>query len=96
MKSIKKTLAGLSALTLTFSLAACGNGGESGTDSSEAVTTTTGVTVELNTATLNEEDSNTLEQAAKENLRDIELENKTIKWLAHYDINPSTSQGGST
>ena len=51
--------------------------------------TTTQATVEVNTATLAEDDQQTLDDMAAEYLRDVELENKTIKWLAHYDINPS-------
>ncbi len=97
MKSIKKTLAGISALTLSVSMTACG-GDDSGTvDSTDVttVTTTTAATVELNTATYAEEDAETLEELADKELQDVELENKTIKWLAHYDINPSTAKGDS-
>lgn len=95
MKKLRKTLAGLSALTLTLSLTGCGGGTEGGgTEATqETVTTTTAATVELNTETLNEESQKTLDEVADENLRDVELENKTIKWLAHYDINPSTAKG---
>lgn len=101
MKNFKKTLAGISALTLTLSMTACGgdsssNGGsDSSADETTTVTTTTAATVELNTATLAEEDAATLEEVADKELRDVELENKTIKWLAHYDINPSTAKGDS-
>lgn len=101
MKNFKKTLAGISALTLTLSMTACdgdssSNGGsDSSADETTTVTTTTAATVELNTATLAEEDAATLEEVADKELRDVELENKTIKWLAHYDINPSTAKGDS-
>ena len=97
MKKMKKTLAGISALTLTMSMTACGESGGTSTDTSAdtTVTTTTAATVELNTATLAEEDAATLEEVADKELRDVELENKTIKWLAHYDINPSTAKGDS-
>ena len=98
MKKMKKTLAGISALTLTMSMTACGgdNGGSTAdTTADTTVTTTTAATVELNTATLAEEDAATLEEVADKELRDVELENKTIKWLAHYDINPSTAKGDS-
>lgn len=101
MKNFKKTLAGISALTLTLSMTACGgdsssNGGsDSSADETTTVTTTTAATVELNTATLAEEDAATLEEVADKELKDVELENKTIKWLAHYDINPSTAKGDS-
>ncbi len=91
MKNFKKTLAGVSALAFAMSMTACGGGSESGGDTTTApVETTTGATVEINTATVAEEDQQTLDKMAEENLQDIELENKTIKWLAHYDINPST------
>ncbi|MBQ5332686.1 MAG: extracellular solute-binding protein, partial [Oscillospiraceae bacterium] len=92
MKNVKKSIAGLSAFALTMSLTACGGGSEGGSaeqTSDTTVTTTTAATVEINTATVAEEDQKTLDQVAEENLRDIELENKTIKWMAHYDINPS-------
>ena len=97
MKKMKKTLAGISALTLTMSMTACGESGGTSTDTTAdtTVTTTTAATVELNTATLAEEDAATLEEVADKELRDVELENKTIKWLAHYDINPSTAKGDS-
>ena len=98
MKNLKKTLAGVSALTLTVSMTACGgSGGSEGGNTTEntTVTTTTAATVELNTATYAEEDAATLQEVADKELQDVELENKTIKWLAHYDINPSTTKGDS-
>ena len=98
MKNFKKTIAGISALTFTLGLAACGGDseGDSASTTSEAtVTTTTAATVELNTATYADEEMATLEEIANRELKDEELENKTIKWLAHYDINPSTSKGDS-
>ena len=91
MKNFKKTIAGISALSMAMSLAACGGSAE---EQTEAVTqeTTTQATVEVNTATLAEDDQQTLDDMAAANLRDIELENKTIKWLAHYDINPRATE----
>lgn len=93
MKNFKKTIAGISALTLAVSMTACGETENSGSpdDTTSAQTTTTAATTEINTATLAEEDQNTLNSAADEYLKDVELENKTIKWIAHYDINPTTS-----
>lgn len=91
MNNFKKTLAGISALTLSMSMTACGGDSSDNAEESATVTTTTAVTVEINTATVAEEDQATLDQVADEQLRDVELENKTIKWLAHYDINPTTS-----
>ncbi|MBQ7783334.1 MAG: extracellular solute-binding protein, partial [Oscillospiraceae bacterium] len=90
MKDIKRIIAGVSALSLTMSMTACGGGTAEETTAATAATTTA-ATVEINTATVAEEDQKTLDQVAEENLRDVELENKTIKWLAHYDINPTTS-----
>lgn len=95
MKNLKKTLAGVSALTLTMSMTACGGGNESAETTADTVATTTQATVALNTETMAEEDQKTLEDVANEALQDVELENKTIKWLAHYDINPSTARGDS-
>ncbi|MBQ5316831.1 MAG: hypothetical protein J6I96_04685 [Oscillospiraceae bacterium] len=89
---IRKTLAGLTALLMTAGLASCGSTEPTPTETT--VTTTTAATVELNTAVLNEEDQATLDDVTSK-LRDVELENKTVKWLAHYDINPNTTQGGS-
>ena len=88
MKNVKKTIAGISALSMAMSLAACGGSSE---EQTEVMTqeTTTQATVEINTATLAEDDQQTLDDVAAEYLRDVELENKTIKWLAHYDITVS-------
>ena len=93
MKNLKKTIAGISALTLTMSMTACGGSGSADETTVATAATTTAATVTLNTETLAEEDAQTLEDIANEKLRDVELENKTIKWLAHYDINPSTARG---
>ena len=93
MKNLKKTIAGISALTLTMSMTACGGSGSGDETTVATAATTTAATVTLNTETLAEEDAQTLEDIANEKLRDVELENKTIKWLAHYDINPSTARG---
>ncbi len=92
MKEFKRTVAGVSALALTLSMTACGGDSEtsSGETTSETAATTTMATVAVNTETVKEEDQATLDQIADEYLQDIELENKTIKWLAHYDLNPST------
>lgn len=91
MKNMKKTLAGLMAVSMAFGLCACGGSDESSEETTTAeVTTTTTATVAINTETLNEEDQGTLDDVSSK-LVDQELENKTIKWLAHYDLNPSTS-----
>ena len=74
-------------------MTACGGSdiGSNAETTASTAETTTAVTVEINTATVAEEDQKTLDDLANEKLRDVELENKTIKWLAHYDINPSTN-----
>ena len=95
MKNIKRTLAGLTALALTAGLTACG-GGNTDDGAQQVVdevleettaTTTTAKTVAVNTEELKEEEADALEDTMSQ-LQDVELENKTIKWLAHYDINP--------
>ena len=91
-------MAGVSALALVMGFTSCQSSSSGGTvDTAEVTTvaTTTGVTVEVNTATLAEESQMTLDEAADAALPDIELENKTIKWFAHYDINPNTASGAS-
>ncbi|MDE6710685.1 MAG: hypothetical protein K2J76_09390, partial [Oscillospiraceae bacterium] len=98
MNNTKKILTGVLALSMTASLAACGNDGETtsggggGADATttQETTTTTAVTVAVNTDTLKEGEEEVLENAMSQ-LRDAELENKTVKWLAHYDLNPSTN-----
>lgn len=103
MKNTKKILAGIMALTMTAGFAACsggddqgsgdgGNGGGGGGDTevtttSEAVTTTA-ATVAINEEGLKEGEEEILQNAMSQ-LQDVELENKEIKWLAHYDKNPS-------
>ncbi|MBR4345554.1 MAG: extracellular solute-binding protein [Oscillospiraceae bacterium] len=94
MKNLKKTLAGLMALTMTAGLTACAGSTSEEVEETTAATTTA-VTVEINTATLAEEEQKTLDEIANEALRDVELENKEVKWLAHYDINPNTTSGTS-
>lgn len=76
MKKIKKLLAGVLALTMTAATASCGTK-ESGDSSSND----TGIQ-------LNEEQAKQVASLADQ-LEDVELENKTIKWIAHYDINPT-------
>ncbi|MBD5140449.1 MAG: hypothetical protein HDT25_03405 [Ruminococcus sp.] len=98
MNNTKKILTGVLALSMTASLAACndgtssdGNGG-GGADATttQETTTTTALTVAVNEEGLKEGEDTVLENAMSQ-LRDAELENKTVKWLAHYDLNPSTN-----
>ena len=99
--SRKAVTTALICVLLAGMLTACGgdsssNGGsDSSAEETTTATTTTAATGELNTATLAEEDAATLDEVADKELKDVELENKTIKWLAHYDINPSTAKGDS-
>lgn len=90
MKNMKKIFAGITALSLVFAFTACGSDGESTEDEEDVTTTTTtAATVEINTDTLAEGEDAIIAKVA-EKLPDAELENKTIKWIAHYDLNPST------
>jgi hypothetical protein len=80
--------AGLAAF-MAISLAACDGGGGDGT-----TVTTTWPTVEINTETLSPEEQ-AIVDAVADALPDMELDNKVVKWLSHYDINPSTASGTS-
>lgn len=97
MKNIdlKRTLAGISAVALAASLSACGGGSSSGGSGNAPVETTAAetteaVTVAINTAAISDEDLESIDSAS-DVLRDVELENKEIKWLSHWDINPDSS-----
>lgn len=97
MKNTKKFLAGIMALALTAGFTACGTeessnpGGETAdTTSAPETTTTPAKTTDVNTETLAQEDVDSLSNAMSQ-LQDVELANTEIKWLAHYDINPSTN-----
>ncbi|MGN1304558.1 MAG: ABC transporter substrate-binding protein [Oscillospiraceae bacterium] len=93
MKNTKKILAGIMALSMTAALTACGDKGTEGGNTAEettTVTTTTAKTVAINEEGLKDGEQETLD-AVMEQLQDVEMENKTVKWLAHYDLNPSTS-----
>ncbi|MGN0642032.1 MAG: ABC transporter substrate-binding protein [Huintestinicola sp.] len=93
MKKNKRIIAGLTALTMTVGLAACGSDG-SGEETTAEITTTTGVTVEINTETLAAEDKETVDNVA-DLLSDEELENKTIKWFSFYDPFHATTSGNT-
>lgn len=95
MKNIKKALAGILAFTMVSGLSACNNSDtDSGnaSDSTAAPETTAAKTVPINTEPL-KEDEETVLDGIMEQLRDVpkSLKNGTVKWLAHYDINPGTS-----
>ncbi len=95
MKNTKKIIAGIMAVGMVSALTACGNNGADNSDSdatttTTSATTTTGVTVAVNTAELQDDEETALEDTMSQ-LPDVELENKTIKWLGNYDLNPSTT-----
>ena len=96
MKNTKRILAGVTALSLTAALTACADKGENGdaTTTTTTMAATTAKTVDINTGTLNEEDQAALEEVMDQT-QDVELENKTVKWLAKYDLNPNEEQGMS-
>ncbi|MCD8094550.1 MAG: extracellular solute-binding protein [Ruminococcus sp.] len=75
MKTMKRILAGTLALTMSVAMASCGS------SSSDTSSEDTGKDL---TDSQKEQVADLADQ-----LPDIELENTTIKWMAHYDINPS-------
>ena len=102
MRNTKRVLTGLLALSMVAGFAACnssddgGNGGNSADGGTTAATTTategtttTQATVAVNTDGLKDDEQEVLETAMSQ-LQDVELENKEIKWLAHYTKNPGT------
>lgn len=105
MKNTKRVLTGILALSMVAGFAACGgnddggstggnagNAGGNGDTTLEEATTvisTTGATVAVNTEGLKDGEQEVLENAMSQ-LQDVELENKEIKWLAHYTKNPGT------
>ena len=91
MNNSKKIFAGLMALSMMAGFTACGNNdGSSDATSEETTTTTTAKTVAVNTEELKDDEAAALEDTMSQ-LQDVELENRTIKWLAHYDLNPSSN-----
>ena len=82
MKMTKRILAAACSLTLAASMAACGS---SSSDSSAASSS--------------KAPAASLTESQKEKINDLQsllpdetLDNKTIKWMAHYDLNPSDGQ----
>jgi hypothetical protein len=76
MRKTKQIFAAVLALAMAGATASCGksSGGDSSSDN-------TGIK-------LNEDQAAQVADLADQ-LPDVELENKTIKWIAHYDINPT-------
>lgn len=90
MRNAKKAIAGILALPLLSGLTACedtsgGNVGEATTASAASASDI--VTVAINTEGLKDGEQEVIENAMAK-LPDVELENKTVKWLAQYDLNP--------
>lgn len=91
MNNSKKIAAGLMAFSMVAGLSACGNSNSGNETTTETtVETTTAKTVAVNTEALKEDEQTVLEDLMTQ-LQDVELENKEVKWMAHYDINPSTN-----
>lgn len=90
MRSIKRTIAGISALSFVLGLTACGGGGTS-SDSDSTTAATTAAPAETTTVTMASEDVEAISGAASL-LRDETLESKTIKFLSHWDINPEEGE----
>lgn len=87
-----RKISALSAIVTAASvLAGCSGDNAEGSDAQSSAVTTASETVAINTEVLNEEDKEKVDNVAESCLTDEELENKTIKWLAHYDINPNTA-----
>jgi ABC-type glycerol-3-phosphate transport system substrate-binding protein len=78
------------AAAAAFAFTACAADGDGG----DTTVTTTFPTVEINTETLSPEEQ-AIVDAVVDSLPDMELENKVVKWLAHYDMNPNTASGTS-
>lgn len=82
----KQIVSGILAISLVCGLTACKSVEASEPESD--TTTTTGVTI--NTSEFSDEDKEAINQAADEKISG-ELENKTIKWMANWDINPDNT-----
>lgn len=77
MNTMKKVLAGAMALSMAFAMASCGKtGGKEDTSSVKPGKELT-------------DDQKEQVSALQDKLPDRDLANKTIKWMAHYDINPT-------
>ena len=81
MKLAKRLLAGSLALIMAAAMASC--------DKSEGDSSSAAKISKLNAK------QEEMVKGLLDKLPDIELENKTIKWLAHYDINPADGKAAS-
>lgn len=80
MKTTKRFLAGLFALTMCFGFASCGSSGNDGEESSKQI------------IDMDQEDKDALSDIANEQLDTTELANKNVKFFSHWDINPGDGQ----
>ncbi len=78
MKLSKRLAAGIFAMTMAFSVAGCGSSDSSGEESGERA----GLDVDPETMEL-------VEQMKDDPRLPASLDNTNIKWLAHYDANPT-------
>lgn len=83
--SIKKCLAGIMALSMMFTLSACGNGSN---DSQGSGDVTTAVRTK-------EKDEVTVADLGDKYANDVDISGQEIVWLADYDINPSNNDDRS-
>ena len=81
MKTTKKLLAGVFALTLCVGFASCGKDSGDKSDKKSA-----------STIEMKDEDKQAINDVANEVLDTTELENKNVKFLSHWDINPGDGQ----
>lgn len=77
MRKLKKLAAGLAALTMVVSLAACGSSGSDDSSMAEKK--------------LNEDQQAAIDEIAESKADDRVLENTEIKWFSFWDINPTAS-----
>lgn len=82
MKKIKRIAAAVCSLAVCLGMAACGGNSDSSAD------TTTKKPEEIKLNSEAQEQVNSL----SDQLEDIELENTTIKFIAHWDLNPGDGQ----
>lgn len=80
MKKIMTFISALTALAIPLSLASCGDGNSSSSDTADENDVSAEVRSQINQR-VNDTDL----------LEDTELENKTIKWLSDWNINPDSS-----
>lgn len=92
MKSVSKRAVALATLSAVFAASCSSPSGK--TEQQTAEETTAPVTVAINTETLSEEESKTMDDVA-DLLKDEELENKTIKWFSFYDPFNATTSGNT-